>query len=39
MGNLKFEADFEVLYPMWVDDSLRTLNVHQYLSLDTVAYP
>ena len=25
IGNLKFEAYFEVLYPLWMVDSLRTL--------------
>ena len=31
--NLKFEAHFEVLYPLWVVDNLRTLKVHHCLPL------
>ena len=28
--NREIEAYFEVLYPFWVVDSLRTLKVHHY---------
>ena len=37
--NREIEAYFEVLYPFWVDDSLRTLKVHHYLSLVTIGCP
>ena len=37
--NLKFEAYFEVLYPLRVVDSLRTLKVHHCLSLVTIGCP
>ena len=37
IGNLKFEAYFEVLYPFEVVDSLRTLKVHHCLSLITIS--
>ena len=40
MGNLMFDAYFELLYPFQVTDSLRTLNVHHcfpWLSL-TIIY-
>ena len=36
IGNLKFEAYFEVLYPLYVVDCLRTSNVHHCLSLVTI---
>ena len=36
VGNLKFEAYFEVLYPLWVFDSLKTLNLHHCLSLASI---
>ena len=36
LGNLKIEAYFEVLYPLYVVDSLRTLKVHHCLSLVTI---
>ena len=35
----EIEAYFEVLYPFWVVDSLRTLKVHHYLSLVTIGCP
>ena len=34
--NREIEAYFEVLYPFWVVDSLRTLKAHHYLSLVTI---
>ena len=34
--NREIEAYFEMLYPFWVVDSLRTLKVHHYLCLDTM---
>ena len=37
--NREIEAYFEVLYPFWVVDSLRTLKVHHYLSLVTIGCP
>ena len=37
--NREIKAYFEVLYPFWVVDSLRTLNVHHYLSLVTIGCP
>ena len=33
MGNLKFEAYFEVLYLLWVGDSHKTVKVDHCLSL------
>ena len=36
VGNLKSEAYFEVLYPLWVFDSLKTLNLHHCLSLASI---
>ena len=39
IGNLKLEEFFEVLYPLLLVDILRTLNVHQCLSLDTIGCP
>ena len=38
-GVWKFEAYFELLYPFWVVNNLRTLKVYQCLSLVTMAYP
>ena len=38
IGNLKFEPHFEVLYPLWVVDNLRTLKVYHCLSLVTIGY-
>ena len=38
IGNLKFKAYFEVLYPLWVSDSLRSSNVHHCLSLVTIGF-
>ena len=35
IGNFKFEAYFEVLLPLYMVDSLRTLKVYHYLSLVT----
>ena len=35
----EIEAYFEVLYPFWVVDSLRTLKIHHYLSLVTIGCP
>ena len=37
--NREIEAYFEVLYPFWVVDSLRTLKVQHYLSLVTIGCP
>ena len=39
IGNLKFGAFFEVLYPLSVVDSLRTLKVHHCLSMVTIGCP
>ena len=39
IGNLKFEAYFEVLYPLYMVDSLRILKVHHCVSLVTIGYP
>ena len=39
MGNLKFEAYFDLLYPLKVFDSLRTLNMHHCLSMFTIGCP
>ena len=36
IGNLKFEAYFEILYLLYVVDSLRTLKVYHFLSMVTV---
>ena len=33
MGNLKFESYFEVLYPLYVVDSLKTLKVYPTIDL------
>ena len=37
--NREIEAYFEVLYPFWVVDSLRTLKVHHYLCLVIIGCP
>ena len=39
IGNLKFEAYFKVLNPLYVVDSLRILKVHHCLSLVTIGCP
>ena len=39
IGNLKFEAYFEILYRLYMVDSLRTLKVHHCLSMVTIGYP
>ena len=39
IGNLKFEAYFEVLYLLWVADSLKTFKVDHCLSLVTIGCP
>ena len=36
IDNLKIETYFEVLYPLWVVDSHRTLKVNHCLSLVTI---
>ena len=36
IGNFKFEAYFEVIYPFWLVDTARTIKVHNYLSLVTI---
>ena len=36
IGNLKFEAYYEMLYTFWVNDSLRTSKVHHCLSLANI---
>ena len=39
IGNLKFEAYFEILYPLYMVDNLRTLKMHHCLSLATIGCP
>ena len=35
IGNLMFEANFEVFYSLWVEDILRILKVNHWLPLRT----
>ena len=39
IGNLKFEAYFEVLYLLLVVDTIRTLKVHHCLPVVTISCP